>query len=294
MCASSAVFPGGYHTVDFIYGCLFSAFLSCQRRLMSRYGAGINSFFEKSVAGWGAEVGEFGGMKLKTSHLKYTTLLLIILFGFSRAAGQQILLRTRLGLQNSLAETGQLQYVPNASVSTANAIPTVSDDLGQAVLTVVGIEVGTAITIQVEHHSFEVVNALDLQQVILGRREPLFISLAPPGQLAMAKAAYYKISKTALFAQKDAIIANLRGSMTKQDSTIQAIQYQYKTSLQNHWDAEEFWCTKAKELEANLERTAAELASVNLDLESERYRRAFVQFKVGNFEQVLVILDDSA
>ena len=105
MCAPSADFPGGFLTVDFISGCLFSAFLSCQRRLISRYGAGINSFFEKSVAGWGAEVGEFGGMKIKTPHLKYTTLLLIILFGFSRAAGQQILLRTRLGLQNRIVPT---------------------------------------------------------------------------------------------------------------------------------------------------------------------------------------------
>lgn len=222
----------------------------------------------------------------------------IITFGIALLTWQSlwsqvIPLHARICVHNSSLHSDGLKYIGHVSVSSLFAKPTVSDDSGYVKLTFIGVATGSIIALNVEHHELEVVNRSDVEQVVLGRRLPLRISMAPKGQLALAQAEFYKISKKALFGRQDAIIAELKGTTAQQAAMLENLKTNYHDSLQNVYLAEKRTRAKVKELETQLDETAMKLAAADLDQEDGRYRAALEAFKAGNLLEVITILDDS-
>lgn len=226
--------------------------------------------------------------------MRTTTILLAALLFFTQHSfGQHITLHARVRMQNSLLNQGKAVHISKTSLSAPYASPKLSDDSGRVALVFVGLSMGSSVAIAVDHPDFELVNTLDLQEVILGRLQPLTVCLAPRGQLAMAQADFYRIGKQALFERRDQLIAELKGSVLQSQATLRVLEAEYRQVLENRYEAEELTQEKVAELEEQLESMALELATVNLDFESEQYRKAFEQFRQGNLENVLTILDDS-
>lgn len=226
--------------------------------------------------------------------MKYaiTTLILVAALGcFSFS--QQIKLNGQLSIHNSKYNTGKIEYVKDVYITAPFAKPATSDDNGQFELEFVGIDAGTPVKVQVEKEGLEVVNDYELQRVVLGRIVPLQIYLTTKGQLAIAQTELYKISKAALLAQKDALIKRLHSNEAISKAAIAELKERLGRMISDRYEAEQLLNDKVEEMEKRLPEFAQSLAVQNLDFASELYIEAYEQFKKGNVEKVIQILDDA-
>jgi hypothetical protein len=137
---------------------------------------------------------------------------------------QQVELRGTVAVHNSKYETGEVIYVQNAYLSAPFTVPATSDVEGVFVLEFVGLASGTALKIEAEKAGLEVVNTRELEEVVIGRKFPLRIYVAEKGKLAQAQTELYKISKQALFARRDALIARLRADTEESQAAMAELQ----------------------------------------------------------------------
>jgi tetratricopeptide (TPR) repeat protein len=207
--------------------------------------------------------------------------------------GQQIELTGSVSLHNSKYQTGEIVYVDNVYITAPFTKPSNTDDNGSFSLDFVGLDSGTSIDVQAEKSGLEVVNSYDLQQVVLGRKLPLRIYLIDKGRLAEAQTELYQISKEALYKRKDAMIARLRQDKTESDKALRELSDYFGHEVTDRYEAEKELIARIGELERRLPEFAQTLARQNLDFASAYYIKAYEQFKAGEIENAIRILDSA-
>lgn len=165
-------------------------------------------------------------------------ILFTSVFGDSLRA-QQLSLRGEVFVHNSLYRTGQLKSVAGASVEAAFAGSTVSDARGKFQLIFAGLEDGESTNLSVEKAGLEVVNERDMLQVVLGRKSPLRVYLAPKGELAQRQTEYYEVSLAALTNRYDALISSLRADTATSRQTISELKQRLNREIANRYEAED-------------------------------------------------------
>lgn len=173
---------------------------------------------------------------------------------------QQVFLNGQVSVHNSKYATGTIEYVENASISAPFTKPASTDDEGKFQLEFVGIDPGTSLKLQAEKSGLEVVNQYDLQKVIIGRKTPLRIFLTTKGKLAEAQTELYNISRKALFARKDALIARLRKDDAESKKAMADLEAYFGHSINNRFEAEQALISRIESLEKQLPQFAHELA----------------------------------
>ncbi|MCB0644971.1 MAG: tetratricopeptide repeat protein, partial [Phaeodactylibacter sp.] len=168
-----------------------------------------------------------------------------------------------------------------------------TDSEGRFGLEFVSIDPGTAVKIKVEKAALEVVNDYDLQRVIIGRKPLLRVYLADKGRLAQAQTELYNISKEALFAEKDAIIARLLGDKQESRAALAELERDLGVKIASPAAAIELLENKIENLEKRLPEFAQQLAEKNLDFASALYIQAYEHFKAGAIQQAIKVLDDA-
>lgn len=227
-------------------------------------------------------------MKAYPSYLLLGFLLLSTLL-----PGQRVDLTGIVSIHNSKYRTGQIEYVANAQVSADYTSPTSTDSKGNFTLTFIGLDAGTTVNLEVEHHQWEVVNAYDLFNVIIGRKLPLRVAMGNKDSLALYQADFYQISKEALFAEYEERIAVLEKGGAEAEALIADLNAELKLEIRGKNEA--IYELK-KQLEAAQKRLPAfakELAYVNLDFASDLYIEAYELLKEGKIRAALKVLDDA-
>ena len=158
----------------------------------------------------------------------------------SLLTSQQINLAGRISIHNSKYSTGEIQYVENAQVTAAFTTPDVTDTRGSFSLEFVGLDQGTSVAIGVDKEQLEVVNQRDLQDVVIGRKTPVRIYMATKGQLAASQTEIYKISKEALYAEHNRLIARLKAESGGKDELIADLQAKFNQELKNQYEVNPF------------------------------------------------------
>jgi preprotein translocase subunit SecA/nephrocystin-3 len=128
--------------------------------------------------------------------------------------------------------------------------------------------------------------------VVLGRKFPLRIYVAEKGKLAQAQTELYQISKEALFARRDALIARLRGEKAQSEAAVAELQKRFGQELSDRFAAEDLLRKKMEEQEKQLPKFAMELAKKNLDNASQLYIQAYELFQQGEIGKVIALLDE--
>ena len=205
-------------------------------------------------------------------------------------SGEFITLDGQVSVFNSLYSTGSVEYVSDAYVSAPFSNPDDTDDQGRFTLQITGIDVGEEITISVEKAGLEVVNSYDLERVVVGRKTPLQVYMANEGELAQAQVELYNISRDALFANRDSLIARL---LSDSVNTIIELEAQYGTPIENTAQAIELINNRTETLEKSLPETAQRLATTNLDFAPEIYKIAYEYFIDGQLEEAITTLYDA-
>lgn len=206
---------------------------------------------------------------------------------------QQILLEGQVSIHNSLYETGKIQYVSSAFANAPFADSDETDVEGRFGLTFVGMDKGTEVKVSVEKSGLELVNTYELERVIIGRKPLLRVYLTEKGKLAKAQTELYNISKKALFAEKNAIIARLQGSKQEQKAALQELENKLSIEIADAATAIELLENKITSIEKRLPEFAQKMAVVNLDFASDLYIKAYEQFKTGDIEGAILELDDA-
>ncbi|NNM24229.1 MAG: tetratricopeptide repeat protein [Flavobacteriaceae bacterium] len=215
---------------------------------------------------------------------------LVILLVSSTASAQQIDLKGQVSIHNSKYETGAIKYVQDAYVSAPFTKPANSDNEGKFNLSFVGLDGGTAVGLQVEKAGLEVVNGYDLEKVVINRKRPLRVFLTTKGKLAEAQTELYNISKRALFARKDAMIQRLRN---EDEKAIAELEAYFGHPIKDRFEAETELIQRIENVEKRLPEFVQSMAQENLDFASDLYIKAFQQFKKGEIELAIDVLDST-
>lgn len=222
--------------------------------------------------------------------LLYLILPFVCLTTAITTQAQQVPLQGQISIHNSKYKTGAIQYVENAQITAPFSTPTTSDSQGKFDLSFAGVEGGQLVDLSVEKAGLEVVNRYDLQRVVLGRKPLLRVYLAKSGALAQAQTELYNISKQALFARKDALIAQLQSDAAESAATLQELQDRFGKEIASRLEAERLLEEEVSKSIQRLPRFALELAAKNLDFASDLYIEAYEAFKLGELEEVIQLL----
>jgi tetratricopeptide (TPR) repeat protein len=225
--------------------------------------------------------------------MKNTLLLLLTLILALPAHAQQITLTGQVSIHNSRYRTGQIEYVKGAYAAAPFTTPGETDDKGMFYLEFVGIDGGSSVALTVEKAGLEVVNARDLQDVIIGRKTPLRVYLADKGLLAQAQTELYNISQKALTARHEQLIARLRKEGAEGKTALQEIQEKLGREIADRFEAEEILNKQLEETQKRLPEFAQELAAVNLDFASDLYLQAYERYQNGDIERAIATLDET-
>ena len=218
---------------------------------------------------------------------------LFLLLSTNVFLAQQIDLTGQISVHNSRYETGEIEYVPGAFIQAPFAGETSSDSEGLWGLTFQDIAGGTIIKLSVEKAGYEVVNSYDLERVVLGQKSRLPIYVTTKGRLAQAQTELYNISKTSLYARKDAIIARLQGEKAERDAALAELQENWNIEIKSVGEALELLDSKIADLEERLPGFAQKLAAKNLDFASDLYIEAYKLYQTGDIEEAITVLDDA-
>lgn len=204
-------------------------------------------------------------------------------------SAQQTSLNGVVAIFNSKFETGNTIYVDNAFITETSerGNPTLTKSDGTFNMTIVGINPGFGVQINVKKHDLEVINT-DKLNAISGQLEAVRIFMAPKGKIQENKRKFYQIGKTASekvlenkISQKTAQLTELKDSNKNNQQAIAELE-------------EEIFKLKKEylKIDQNARLLAEQFAKINLDDVSELQQRAFTQFQNGNIDSALIILEE--
>lgn len=226
--------------------------------------------------------------------MRFFVSLFVFLLMFGVLSAQQTTLSGQVSIHNSKYTTGKIKRVANVYISAPFTKPANTDQQGQFNLEFVGLDPGTSVKVQAEKNGLEVVNQYDLNHVIIARKAPLRIFLIEKGKLALAQTELYNISKEALFKNKNALIARLRGEQDESKKAIAELEAFFGYPIANRFEAEQALIAQIESLEKRLPEYAQQLAKQNLDFASQRYIDAFNLYKLGDILGSLALLNNAA
>jgi tetratricopeptide (TPR) repeat protein len=220
----------------------------------------------------------------KPSTLFFTALLC----GASPA--QSIVLPGTVAIQNSAYETGKRQFISDASIRAPLSKPATSDRVGQFKLEFAGVANGTPVRLAVSKPGFEVVNAREVQSVILGRIPAVEVLMADAQKLADAQMKYYKIATDGIAQSYHRKMTALNQENVALADRLAKFNVEHEREVSSLMDAIDVLTVERNKALGNAGELAERFATTDLDSASDLFRRAFELFQRGQLDSVLVLL----
>lgn len=205
--------------------------------------------------------------------------------------GQSISLPGTIAIQNSKYVSGTRQFVSGASIRAPFAKAVSSDVNGAFRMEFVGVENGNAVRFTVAKPGLVVVNSKEMDHVVLGRIPELLIVMADPDELAQMQARYYDVAQASVQRSFQRGLSALRDTTLLLTQRLARFNAEAQDSVSTlHAAMEQLELQRERAME-QIGAMAHELALVDLDLASDRYRRAHEAMLRGDMDDVLVLLD---
>ncbi len=231
---------------------------------------------------------------MKNKHFFTPLSILLVFTCFNMLSAQQDLrLSGVVVMQNSGYRTGKVAYVSGAFVRAPLSVPTSSDRNGKFSLVFSDKPAGDIVNVSVRKAGLEVVNRKELENAaVIGRLSPLKIVMSNPEELDDNRAAYYEISRN----RADKIYENRLSSLKKEGNTKQrlldSLSSEFNRKITTAEEAQLVLVQQRDQLQKQAQELAERFVVVNLDDESETYRRAFKLFTEGYIEKAVELLDN--
>lgn len=196
---------------------------------------------------------------------------------------------------NEVILTGQVlllnsgkQPVPNAIIGADVSSPTTSDANGEFRLIFPESFIGESVFLLIEKEGYEVVNAKELDNVILTNRNPIQIILAPKGEIQNTQRRFSYIAQQALYEKYEVPMNQLRSNP---EETMKTLSEKYGREIKNKAEARKLLNSEFELAKKRLPEIARNLSRVNLDDASESYIKAYEAFQVGKIDSAMYYLD---
>ena len=242
--------------------------------------------------------------KKNPSHLKHLTsryrlarrvayaMTFFIFIAFNALFAQQdIRLSGLVVLQNSGYRTGKVAYVNGAFVRSPLAPPTASDREGRFTLLFSDKPTGDVVNVSVRKTGLEVVNRKELENAVVGRLSPLKIVMSNPEELDDNRAAYYEISRTRADKRYENRLSALKKEGKSRQRVLDSLSLEFNRKVTTAEEAQGLLVQQRDQLQKQAQELAERFVVVNLDDESDTYRRAFRFFTEGAIEKAVGLLD---
>lgn len=208
------------------------------------------------------------------------------------SSAQQTSLKGCVLVANSKSNTGDFQYVNNAFVSCEHSKATNTDIDGAFELELVDVELGASIAVSIEKDGWQVVNARELSQVILGQKSILIVYMAPKEELAKSQLEFYNVSQAALTLERDSLISSLYSRKTTNDTMSKNLARQIAIESSAKHEIEEQLNRQYVSIKEKLPEHVKAMASVNLDFCSDLYINAYEHMRNGLPRKAIEILNE--
>ena len=188
---------------------------------------------------------------------------------------QTISLPGSVVVQNSAYETGARQFISDASIRAPMSKPAISDRSGKFLLEFSGVTSGTPVRLVVNKPGFEVVNAREVQSVILGRIPAVEILMADAQKLAEAQMKYYKIATDGIAQSYHRKMTALNQENVALADRLARFGAQHEREVSSLMEAIDVLTAERNKAMGNAGELAERFASTDLDNASDLFRRAF-------------------
>lgn len=204
---------------------------------------------------------------------------------------QRLVLRGEVVLHNSRYMTGRTVHVSDARVRAPFAKAVTTDTSGLFVLSFNGVEAGVPVRLTVDKPGFEVVNSRDIYQVILGNMRHLQVILAEPAVLNARREVLYKVSTQRIRSTFERHAKVLNDTNRTLLHRIEEIGMSNADSVETLGEAIDLLTAQRDQALEHAFQLADELAVVDLDGASLRFRQAYGCFERGRIDSTLALLD---
>ena len=226
-----------------------------------------------------------------TRRVAYAMTFFIFMAFNTLFAQQDIRLSGLVVLQNSGYRTGKVAYVSGAFVRSPLAPPTASDREGRFTLLFSDKPTGDVVNVSVRKAGLEVVNRKELENAVVGRLSPLKIVMSNPEELDDNRAAYYEISRTRADKRYENRLSALKKEGKSRQRVLDSLSLEFNRKVTTAEEAQGLLVQQRDQLQKQAQELAERFVVVNLDDESDTYRRAFRFFTEGAIEKAVGLLD---
>ena len=218
--------------------------------------------------------------------MKRTLLLFIVNLLSLTLLGQQIPLKGVVTVQNSLTNTGKIEYVSEASISHPNAKPTATDSQGAFTLFIFHLKRGVQTAIKVKptgrYKDYIVVDERAISDITLGRLETIRISIQDKSVLKEEEEKFIANTMKKLDKIRERKIAELN----KRIATLEAANDYANEIYQKSIDSLTFLANDKAETLKRIREYAQYMVLINLDEADSIYRKAYHFFTEGELDSV--------
>ena len=223
--------------------------------------------------------------------LKIITLFCLLLSPFFTNA-QQYQLNVRISIHNSRVNNGPIEYVKNVKVNTELSPSGITDNKGRLELNFIDVEPNSIINLIVEKNGYEVVNKDVISDLQISKNPSIHIFLAEKGKLEKMEKHLFEFSLRNMRERKDSIFHLLNLKAVSEKSIVEELENNLGQKISDEMEAKLLLNQSIKDLEYELPKLVHQMAVVNLDFASGRYKKAYEFFTKDQLEQAIEILDE--
>lgn len=194
-------------------------------------------------------------------------------------------------LHNGLAETGRVVPVVGASLRAPQARATTSDREGRFTMQFKEVPPGAQVQVTVNATGLIPLDPDALRRITVGAQASVRVVMTSPERLTAAQLEYHGVAVGELERRHQQELDRLRDA---QRSLADRLSEFERSGHQHAEDLSEAMQVLEIEREAALEQImdlASRFARVDLDVASERYRRALTAFRSGRISETMALLD---
>ena len=221
---------------------------------------------------------------------KIIPLICFVLSSFLTTA-QEFQLHGRVSILNSRVKNEPIKYIKNVKISNELSPTTITDYKGRFELKFIDPDSNSMINLKVEIEGYEVVNKDVLKEIQISKNSTIRIFLAKKERIEVMKKGLLKVSQTIVSARKDSIFHLLNLQAASQDKVLEKLEGNFGQNISDEMEAKLLLNQFNQDLEKELPSLVDQMASVNLDFASDRYKNAIAFFQENKLDQAIEILD---
>ena len=223
--------------------------------------------------------------------IKILSLICFLLASFLTTA-QEFQLKGRVSILNSRVNNGPIKYIKDVKISNDLSPTRITDYKGRFELKFIDQDPNSIINLKVEKEGYEVVNKDILEGIQISKNATIRIFLAKKGVIEKMEEGLLQFSQIIITERKDSIFHLLNLKAVSNDNVIEELERNFGQKISDEMEAKLLLNQSMQELENELPSLVHQMASVNLDFASDRYKNANAFFQKNQLDQAIKILDE--